>query len=158
MKYYPINHAFQSPVPLTGIIDIDQTNVLEETVAFYSKDITRRSVENLFCVYRTKDGHACAIGRLIPDATVGKFKSYGIVCCEGIFFYLPDSVKFLGADFLVDLQRLHDNSSFWSDKGLTAKGKQFYNKIKLGISFKTYRPYIFEPKTDKNELQTSNKG
>lgn len=107
-----------------------QLAFLEEMVAYYSADTTRRAVDALSsCEYFSENGNRCAIGRKMfksryhpkmeGSSVLSLIEHYGATI-------LPKKVLILGADFLADIQELHDStsSSYWNEKiGLTKEGK-----------------------------------
>lgn len=108
---------------------------LDSKVAYYSEDVTRRAIEGSRCKYLTHDGRKCAIG-LDMDA---EHKSYKQVCWQNINVsalireyptILPAEVVELGADFLLNVQKLHDGNENWGyTTGLTGRGEGIYNYI-----------------------------
>ena len=110
-----------------------QLDFLEDTVKYYSEDISRRAVKNSSCRYRTNDGRKCAIGRFIPDDLYNeKIEEH---CIDEIFKYkcIPDELKELGVNFLRNIQHLHDFDSNWDDCGLSSKGEEWVYFIKNKI-------------------------
>ena len=110
-----------------------QLDFLEDTVKYYSEDISRRAVNNYSCRYRTNDGRKCAIGRFIPDDLYNeKIEEHSI---GEIFKYefIPDELKELGVNFLYDIQHLHDNDSNWERRGLSSEGEEWVYFIKNEI-------------------------
>lgn len=78
------------------------------------------------CVYRTKDGKGCAIGREISNALAHKFdKRKGenvYVTSDYVFNFLPKRLQKMGKKFLAHIQDLHDLSSYWDKEGLSTIG------------------------------------
>ena len=113
---------------------------LDETIKFYSEDITRRSVildkdGDEMCCYRTFDADGnvkskCAIGRVIPDeAYVSSIESLS-VNTNSVLNILPKEIKDLGVSFLGEVQTLHDTPHYWNmGGGLTGYGHNWYNYI-----------------------------
>ncbi len=112
---------------------------LDETVAFYSEDTSRRALQNRACKYRTDDGKKCAIGRVIPDElytpAIDALKNssvYYIIDNPNLCYIIPLSIRELGANFLFKVQRFHDMDHYWGPvSGLTSDGLNEYNAIKL---------------------------
>lgn len=111
---------------------------LDDMVAFYSVDpIDRRAVNYDVCKYKTTDGKKCAIGRWILDENYDKdFEGNGIQSWKTyestgktILQSLPEEIQLLGDEFLRDVQNLHDNRTYWDDKGLSVAGKINYDAI-----------------------------
>ena len=110
---------------------------LDETVAFYGEDTSRRALQNNQCMYRTDDGRKCAIGRVIPDElysrSLDRTGGVGIVTIlesPKLSKRIPDNVKELGKYFLLSVQKLHDRTSSWQmGKGLSESGQKYYDDI-----------------------------
>lgn len=118
---------------------MDRKQILEDTIKYYSEDTNRRCVTEYGCFYNpirvNKKGitDGCAIGRLIPQrlrAKLDKFDGATGVIEYKIFQELPKKIQNLGQDFLVELQILHDNNSYWDDGGLTEKGEKVVTEMK----------------------------
>ncbi len=123
-----------------------QLKLLNETVAYYSVDKNRRCAGSGGCYYSPESvdkvgiSDGCAIGRLLTpelrqviDAMV-RSRGLGVnsyVDTEYIFMLLPKRLQSLGREFLRDLQRLHDASTYWLDNGMSDTGLQFVKKIKM---------------------------
>lgn len=116
-------------------IKTKRLEILEDTIKYYSEDITRRAVINDNCQYITKDGKKCAIGRLIPndkielvrDETGTVYSLIGKLKYKGV---LPEDILYLGMEFLRDLQSLHDGNGYWDKNGLNEVGKNSVEIIK----------------------------
>ena len=111
--------------------------LLDETAAHFN--LNNRSTEFPTIIYQRciYSGVGCAIGRKIEDKELCKkldqsdpFMSKGsAVSNDYIFNQLPDHLRELGQDFLVDLQRLHDFAENWNENGLSGQGKHVYELI-----------------------------
>lgn len=107
--------------------------IIDETVAFYSADVTRRSKKDGYCVYAGKDGTKCAYSRCWRE---GVWKAeYEDRNPKHEKMPLPDELveeryKGHSAMFWKKLQRLHDNDYHWDQTGLTEKGKEYVEIIK----------------------------
>jgi hypothetical protein len=119
--------------------------IIDETVAYYSEDISRRSKELGVCAYNGTHGLQtthCAIGRCMQQ----HYKDQGVKLknnyeCD-IDCFLTDlglnnidlilEEKYHGHDlqFWIQLQRLHDLDCNWTDSGLTLMGKDKVKEIK----------------------------
>ena len=112
----------------------DRLVFLEETIAFYSEDTSRRAVrEDGMCMYKTSDGRSCAIGRHISPTKYRKDLeeiSFSISLFRGV---LPNEYISLGNLFLGEIQYFHDEECFWSYSGLTEAGIFELNRMKLAI-------------------------
>lgn len=123
---------------LANTMDIKQKRLefLNETVAYYSEDVTRRSKSMTYCYYDGKNaggctGEGCAIGRkLTPEKRAYLDKEYPNQSVSSVIDELPEYMQDMGVSFLRDIQGLHDNDSFWSEKGLTEGGKLLVESIK----------------------------
>ncbi len=128
-------------------LQIRQLKVLEDTVAFYGADVSRRGLnEKGDCIYITPDKKKrCAIGRLLPLKVCESFRGrgYGGLDCS-IFSKVPKNLSKLRLKFLQDVQDLHDRQLHWSAKsktGLTNKGTMKFNTIKKKIKTGYYEQY-----------------
>ena len=103
---------------------------LDETVAFYSEDVSRRAVEddNVTCRYRI-DEKKCAIGRHIPDEIYHNSIEGGGIESLLVRECLPKEIIDLGISFLNHVQALHDNNFNWNEHGLSDSGELHYNAI-----------------------------
>lgn len=136
---------------------LTKIEIIDETVNYYSEDINRRSIKTITafdqtintCVYNGTNKTHCAVGRCLLD----KYKKRGsklpgndldmCVLTEiltGVEFDYFDynidkilSPKYRGHDvnFWCSLQTLHDKEGNWSDSGLTERGKEYVNRLKL---------------------------
>jgi hypothetical protein len=120
--------------------------ILEETVKFYSEDVTRRSVvptrKRTSCVYNSPQGKHCAVGRcFLPELKAEGEKFAGnsdttpedllrIYSIETMDALLEEKYRGHSTYFWQELQTLHDTENFWCDKGLTRKGEEKVERIK----------------------------
>lgn len=103
--------------------------ILEDTVKYYSEDVTRRAVTDKGnCRYKTIDGKRCAIGRLSKkDLKEG----YSVTNSNNIVFNeLEEELQLLGGLFLESLQNLHDSRMNWDKNGITNEGLEYVEMIK----------------------------
>ncbi len=109
---------------------------LDEGVKYYSEDTKRRATNTLGgCEYLTKRGKKCFIGRHITDFSLLenldlKAHSLDNSLWDGFCQVLPTNVIELGLRFLIDVQHLHDCSSYWGKKGLSKEGIEALERIK----------------------------
>jgi hypothetical protein len=122
----------------------EMLKLLEDTIQFYSEDVSRRSVKDNgrgghICYY-SHNRKKCAIGRLLTPEEL----EWWAQVAENKFAELENSsyrhmveicgvpVNLQGFDpvFLTDLQSLHDNDRHWGENGLTEKGKEWVGEIK----------------------------
>lgn len=98
---------------------------LEDMVEFYTKD--NRAVKqsssphvahSLACVYHsTSKSPGCAIGRWLEQSeTCNLLHNGSIVSFLKADNVIPDWMKEMGIDFLVDCQGFHDNEIFWNEE------------------------------------------
>ena len=112
--------------------------IIEETVAYYSEDTTRRAVtSDGSCLYTTASGNHCALGRCLQEEfQTTKFKyngecgSYVLDDKMGLENILRDEYKGHDKRLWSDLQELHDVRDNWNDNGLTAIGDYMVSELK----------------------------
>jgi len=121
--------------------------LLEETVAYYEQDPSRRAIyDDVECAYRMKceDGTVkkCAVGRLIPDHRYdSSIEGYTVEELyneeEMLHKVLPKKYSKLGYKFLNSLQKLHDFDNYWTGSFAAEKrlGKVevIKNSILIGV-------------------------
>jgi hypothetical protein len=128
-------------------IQNEMLEVLEDTVEYYSEDVSRRGVarsngdfEN--CVFLTQDGKKCAVGRYLNKKDLEKISYSGNLDGGIINFYNEYDkcelstriVKRLPKNFWKDLQNLHDKRSNWRNpSGLSVVGKSHVESMKNKI-------------------------
>ena len=118
------------------------SNLLDEVAGGYSSET--RSFQGSNCLYDDGEGHSCAIGRLLPKKHKEFTKSRGLntVDVETLFFEfekrqgvkIPKVFEGLSMNFLITLQRLHDESDYWTKKGLSKEGEGEVETVKGLIS------------------------
>lgn len=103
--------------------------VLNDTINHYN--LNNRSNKGYDCTYSPahEGSEGCAVGRLIKDKELCKTLDIrpddgNGSCVKWIFDKLPEDVKFLGKNFLRDLQNLHDNILNWTETGLSNTGAE----------------------------------
>jgi microsomal dipeptidase-like Zn-dependent dipeptidase len=135
--------------------------ILEETVAYYSEDVSRRAmyteiidqedgedIEDTQCYYKSPDGKHCAAGRMMTEEFLNsKYLSEGdsilsLLNRSSIPVFKPE---YQGHDnfFYAALQRLHDSDANWDKNGLTEQGEEVVESIK--------RQYINVKETNTNQ-------
>ena len=104
-----------------------QLAFLEDTIKHYNS--TNRGVV-IYCGCSYTAG--CAIGRHLSKELCEKLDD-----CESngvsntlVFNQLPADLQALGQEFLTLIQKLHDSSEYWDEKGLSSKGLEKANNIK----------------------------
>jgi hypothetical protein len=109
--------------------------IIDETVAFYSEDTTRRSFKEGRCLYQSADGRKCAYARCWKDGVYKeKFERRTVEVLSELGFE-PDSLldeKYHGhsVEFWMDIQVLHDRFYCWNENGLSEEGKIFVQELK----------------------------
>jgi hypothetical protein len=117
-------------------------NLLEETVNFYSEDLSRRSLNDNSCVYLSEVGNMCAVGRCMTKKHVKKAGElnqdvHGIYKALGgnsIDDFLQVKYRGYNIKMWLDLQRLHDDKENWDTKGLTDSGRRSIKIIRMKIN------------------------
>jgi hypothetical protein len=110
--------------------------IINETVEFYSADVTRRSVENGYCAYAGTKGRKCAYARCWRDGVwTPEYEGKG-PCSPQI--PVPDALveeRYRGHSpfFWSSLQRLHDVPN-WNETGLNEAGVLYVEKLKSDVS------------------------
>lgn len=102
--------------------------IIEETTAYYSEDTSRRSIENDMCLYFGPNGKRCAFSRYVEPG-----KEEELAKCENkLAEDISHFAKYHKEDgiFWYDLQRFHDISNNWCDKGLTETGKSKLEELR----------------------------
>ena len=107
---------------------------LEETIDFYSlaPDKLRSVIPGKGsdggyvprCVYQTRSGKKCAIGRKLVKYS-SSFENHNVdsLVKEHTRLILSEDIRYLPAEFLDSIQRLHDTDLCWNrDRGLSPKG------------------------------------
>lgn len=109
---------------------------LAETIMYYSVNPTeRRSIHKGACYYSSRHpkSEGCAIGRYLEPSLANAFDSGFPSSIAGLFYQhknlLPKWMQDSDVDFLSSVQKLHDISSYWTDGGLSDKGKEHVDKI-----------------------------
>lgn len=121
-------------------------DIIDETVAFYSANPSRRSTTSSGCHYHGPNNRQCAFARYVTpetqptlDILEGKTASYCLnpdgtnnsPICPPVQL-LPDVAHFTAkAYFWNDLQHLHDTESYWITTGLSGEGQARVNQLKL---------------------------
>lgn len=108
---------------------VSQTKLelLENTIAYYSEDTSRRALEDGTCQYLTDSGNKCAIGREVRTHELDDIKNQDV---SDIHHLLPYRLKRMGLSFLMAIQHLHDTNHYWDANGLTTSGKSKVSYVK----------------------------
>jgi len=118
-----------------------QLELLEETVAYYSKHprCVGVNLNNLLvCKYDSrslniKGTTGCAIGRKCKPALRKKLDELR-ESLEELFDRLPILLNELGYGYLFQLQILHDTNEYWNNQVLTEEGIEYVNDFKNEIN------------------------
>lgn len=118
-----------------------QESFLNATIEYYGKDPSKfRCLDDyLGCRYRpieNTETKGCAIGRYLNCDTQISLDAIGAI--DDVYLdskenLLPEWMRDLGENFLMDVQTLHDTNAYWNDSGLSSKGKDWANHIKKRI-------------------------
>lgn len=111
--------------------------IIDETVKYYSEDVTRRSILRGTCRYFGPNGQRCAFSRVWnDDVTLTQIKKEG-ESAYGLFrdgFISDKDLKeqYRGKDemFWIDLQHLHDDADAWDKAGITQFGRDSVQRLK----------------------------
>lgn len=123
---------------------LSKAEIINETIEFYSADISRRSTQQGGlggCKYNHENGNHCAVGRFMrPKYQNQGTKLKGNTNGIGVFLNVQ-KLKSLDkallkpyrgheTRFWSKLQSLHDDGHFWEIGGLTEKGKEALEELK----------------------------
>lgn len=108
--------------------------LLEDTIMEYSADPKKSravTMDGWVCSYRTEDGRACAIGRLIDDKTANLADNSDKKAIAAVIDIMPKHVSRFPIEFLAEIQRLHDQTIFWDleEGGLSQSGWDWVESI-----------------------------
>jgi hypothetical protein len=115
--------------PIMSVFDI-----VNETVEYYSWDITRRAIYGDVCMYRTPEGKMCSVGRCLKPGfkvdmtksqTLGQFLTNHNLdsTSEDLDTMLKREYRGHSISFWRALQTLHDVNYYWDESGITESGK-----------------------------------
>lgn len=102
--------------------------IIDETVAFYSEDVSRRSLEGGRCIYLSPTGAKCGVGRCMNEDGLQKFggsvDSVGSLEFDGDTFddFLQDQYHGQNLNFWGEIQLFHDISRNWNSSAITDVG------------------------------------
>lgn len=85
--------------------------LLDETILHFSKN-PRAFTDTGGCSYKHSINGGCAIGRKLPQKLSEEIEENSIEVMD-VWDQIPVYLKFLGQEFLVELQKLHDGN-FWN--------------------------------------------
>lgn len=107
--------------------------IIDETVAFYSADTSRRAVNRKGCEYIAKDGRMCALGRCAQapsELDDNMFAREVLRAHEDEEVFKPE-YQGHSPDFWSDVQELHDEATHWDTAGITSFGRAFVEVLKM---------------------------
>lgn len=111
--------------------------IIRETKEYYASDPSRRSYVkfgngHINCRYNGPNGKKCAFARYVKENKTYKLQE-GVsasTCIEDLgVSILKDEYQIEDLEFWNRLQRLHDRSIYWDEKGLTDTGVKFYIEL-----------------------------
>ena len=105
--------------------------IINETLAFYSEDPSRRAVTSTACHYYHKTANGiekkCSVGRCMTDQSIledglERGPIYELVNQRNVDDILKPEYQGHPVDFWSDLQRFHDNDGYWTKDGISKDG------------------------------------
>jgi hypothetical protein len=116
---------------------LTKLQIIDETVEYYSADVSRRSIGEDGCMYKSPNGNMCAVGRCIEESKLQSIittKSNGSGAYTLFNVYGTDILKekYRGHEvsFWDDLQGFHDNPINWDNDGITEDGLRRASELK----------------------------
>jgi len=104
--------------------------LLDNTVRhFNSTNRSFRDGNSSLCLYRSKCGYGCAIGREISDKLAKELDLRFSSLLPDVFTELPLRLRLLGVKFLEEIQFLHDSLEHWDEVGLSNLGRENVDRI-----------------------------
>lgn len=109
--------------------------IIDETAAFYN--LGNRSISGIYnkCMYNDGNGHQCAFARLVENPE--KLKDYEgesvltvLRAVEKNIIIIKEEYSGYQPAFYHDLQKLHDDPNYWTEKGLSKEGEIFVKNLK----------------------------
>jgi hypothetical protein len=96
------------------------------------------------CQYITKSGNMCVIGQLLTTKAIDDWQKNDVtVQCmhekltpPEFKFCFKKGFKYIGIEILKEAQRFHDNCKYFNDKGLSLRGKERFEGLKLELEEK----------------------
>jgi len=112
--------------------------ILEETVKYYAEDLSRRGYDDVEdeCRYFITKNKMCAIGRVAknPREFEKRFKGESVASIrESLDQFLKPEYRGHSINFWDELQMLHDTDENWCEEGLSDRGKEVVEEIKLEV-------------------------
>lgn len=107
-----------------------KTEIINETAAYYSEDVNRRSIAKAGgCAYLNDEGKTCAVGRCFTEEGLGIWGNSSKFFDISMVDYFKEEYKIHDREFWEELQKLHDYSGHWADLGLSNKGRDKVNYL-----------------------------
>jgi len=107
----------------------EQLDLLDETVKYYSEDVTRRGFneELKMCEYKTDEGKMCAVGRCIDQNVMDYDKYNRSTTAKMLISKIGQNIfkeEYRGFSFELwrKLQDIHDSWLNWNQNGITNRG------------------------------------
>lgn len=117
----------------------DYLDFLQETVDYYSEDVSRRATKNSKCLYKTGDGRMCAVGRCLdPEKYELWMEGNSVELSPEIEEALKPQYRGFDVSFLQHVQDLHDKNINWGENGLTYEGEEAVKSIRENIKMHDY--------------------
>ena len=115
--------------------------VIEETVKFYTEDVSRRSIasESEKCMYHASNGNMCAVGRCLKDAKKleSQLDNFSFTSISSLYNTNQITIDDFNPEYQIndiafwqDLQSFHDKGKFWNSQGLTIDGENYVTRLK----------------------------
>lgn len=124
----------------------DYLDLLQETINFYSEDISRRAEDiSGSCLYSTEDGRNCAVGRCMTKKAKESIGTALIPASDlptrytrinSIDPLMKPKYKGFQLWFWDKLQGIHDSDGNWIESGLTKQGKDRVENLKRIINYR----------------------
>lgn len=135
--------VFFKAKPTPVVPQMTESEIIQETIDYYSEDITRRGLQGGRCVYNSDSGGHCAVGRCLMSkyhkqgkTLKGNANSVSLLIRVQEVKTLDDLLdeKYRGhhINFWEMLQQFHDGSKYWKLSGVTKDGEVF---LKTNFNF-----------------------
>ena len=106
--------------------------IINETVAYYSEDVSRRSLDVNHCLYLNDKGNTCAFSRCCIDpSSLSPHEgepAHQVLSAIG-YDCLKPAYRIEDPAFWTQIQCLHDYHENCSENGLTESGKEFVKNL-----------------------------
>ena len=108
--------------------------IIDETVAYYSEDVSRRSIGKIGdrCVYKNFEGKKCAVGRCTNSEWLDDWYKNNVSepTLATVLEHLEPEYQGHSRSFWSQLQYIHDPNRNWDEKGLSEHGVGNVNYLK----------------------------